>query len=201
MTQFSRIVFVLTLLVLAGCNADPAGSTRLSWPLERGASRLTPLHFGLFVTPDPAMNPIDPPERFSGYHVGTDFEITSDEKDAEVPVFAICTGEVAYSGFAEGYGGLIAQHCTIDSSLVVVLYGHLNVDSLPHIKDTLTAGKQIALLGAAKSRDTDDNRKHLHLGIQKGSDLVYLGYVQTEDELKEFIDAKKILSRWRVIAP
>ena len=196
-----RSLFLLLLSVAFFTGCSLVASEKLSWPLERAAYRPTPLHFGMYVTPDPAMNPISLPERFTGYHVGVDFEITSGEKDKDVPVYAICSGEVIFSGFAEGYGGLISQHCTIDNEPVVVLYGHLQLDSLPDIASTLTAGKKIALLGADKSKDTDDNRKHLHLGIHRGTTSVFLGYVQTEDELKSFMDSKKILRRWGVIAP
>lgn len=192
---------VFSLFLFAACGSASASSSQLSWPLKRAAFRPTPLHFGLYVTPDPDQNPIDPPERFTGYHVATDFEITSGEDDKDVPVFAICTGSVVYSGFAEGYGGLIAQHCVIDDEEVTVTYGHLMLDTLPAVSDTLTAGKKIALLAPEKSRDSDDNRKHLHIGIHKGPDLVYLGYVQTKEELSDFRDVQKVLHRFGVIAP
>lgn len=202
MKRFLLSTILVSLPVLLGaCSAMSASTTQLSWPLERAAYRPTPLHFGLYVTPDPEKNPIDPPERFEGFHVGTDFEITRGEQNSDVKVFAICSGEVIYSGFAEGYGGLIAQRCDIDEEPVVVLYGHLQLDSLPAAQSQLSAGQQIALLGAAKSYDTDDNRKHLHLGIHRGTELVLLGYVQTEEELGDFLDAKEILKRWGVHAP
>lgn len=192
---------IVSLLLFAACSSASASESKLSWPLERAAYRPTPLFFGLYVTPDPANNPIDPPERFTGYHVGTDFEITWGEKNTDVPVFAICHGEVIYSGFADGYGGLIAQRCSIDSEPVVVLYGHLALDPLPEVQDTLVAGERIGKLAPAKSHDSDDNRKHLHLGIVKGTEISYLGYVQTADELQNFMDADEVLSRWGVLAP
>lgn len=193
-------LIVLSLTVLAGCSAS-ASESALSWPLERAAFRATPLSFGLYVTPDPEQNPIDPPERFTGYHVGTDFEITPGEQDSDVPVFAMCTGEVMYSGFAEGYGGLISQRCVIDEEPVVILYGHLLLSSLPELKTTVVAGSKIALLAPAKSHDSDDNRKHLHLGIHKGTEPAFLGYVQSQAELGDYMNARKVLKRWGVMAP
>src|SRR6185436_20839762 len=69
-------------------------------PLDNAASRETPLHFGLFVTPDPNHNPIHPPERFEGFHDALDFEIFPSEADKDVPVYAICDGNVLVSEFA-----------------------------------------------------------------------------------------------------
>src|SRR3989338_5562242 len=98
-------VAALTLLLL-GYTLRAEG---VSQPIHQALNRPTPLSFGMHVTPDPETNPIHPPERFSGYHVGVDYEIAEEELDKEIPIFAICSGTVAYSGFAEGYGGLLVQ--------------------------------------------------------------------------------------------
>ncbi len=182
-----------TVLVIAGCSALAQSS--FAWPLPGGAFRPTPLHFGLYVTPDPAHNPISPPERFIGYHVGTDFEIYPDEERVDVPVYAICSGEIVYSSFAEGYGGLIAEHCLLRDEKVTVLYGHLLLSSLPKVGDRVTQSQTIALLAPAHTHDSDGNRKHLHLGIHRGWDMTFLGYVQTEAELSQFIDPQTVLER------
>lgn len=187
----STFIGMLSLFVFTACGSASASENKLSWPLERAAHRPTPLSFGLYVTPDSAENPIDPPERFTGYHVGTDFEIMPDEEDVDISVYAICSGEAIYSGFAEGYGGLIVQRCVIDDEPVVVLYGHLALDPLPSVKGKLHAGRMIGKLAPAHSHGSDDNRKHLHLGIVKGTEISYLGYVQTADELQDFMDPKR----------
>lgn len=174
---------LLGALLLAAC----------TWPIENGGGRETPLHFGMYVTPDPATNPIDPPERFTGWHTGTDFEISPSEADEEVDVYAVCNGTVRYGGFAEGYGGVIDQNCTLKGEPVTVIYGHLTIEGLPAAGTMLTQGQKIATLGAAKSHDTDGNRKHLHFTIHKGKTSSMLGYVQTEDELKDFIDPQTVL--------
>ncbi len=184
-----QLSFLLPLCFLAACSTTSA----LHEPLPNASHRATPLSFGLWVSPDPNNNPIDPPERFSGYHVGEDFEVSAGELNGDVPVYAICDGEVAYSGFAGGYGGLIAQYCHLNGQTVTVLYGHLAIDSLPAQGDYVEAGQSIALLGAARSYDTDGNRKHLHLGIHKGTTLDFRGYVESIDELEEYVDPADVL--------
>ncbi len=179
----ANLSFFFATILLTGCY----------WPIENGPTRETPLHFGLYVTPDPAQNPIDPPERFAGFHTGTDFEVKDSETDQEVEVYAVCSGKVRTSGFADGYGGVLVQDCILKGEPVTVLYGHLVVENLPAVDTLLKQGQKIGMLGATKSSDTDGNRKHLHFSIHKGSELVMLGYVQTEAELKDFIDPQTVL--------
>ncbi len=183
-----RILVIPLVLLFAGCTAT-AGSVPAPLPLAQ--LRPTPLYFGRYVTPDPAMNPIVPPEKFEGFHVGTDFEVTTDELEQDVPVSAICPGKVIYSGFAEGYGGLVTQQCTLKKKTVTVIYGHLRIEGLPAKGMTLRAGDRIGVLAPARSHDSDGNRKHLHLGIHIGTTVNMRGYVQTEAELAEFMDAQQ----------
>ena len=145
------------------------------------------------MTPDPANNPIDPPEQFTGYHAGSDFEVTKDELEADVHVSAVCSGSVAYAGFAEGYGGLVIQYCSIGGGQVTVLYGHLSRVKLPENGAKLVAGDQIAVLAPARSVDSGGNRKHLHLGIHRGNGIDYRGYVQTPAQLGEYVDPLAVL--------
>ncbi len=152
------------------------------------------LTFGLYVTPDPTHNPIQPPERFIGYHVGLDFEIDPSEAEEEVPVYALCTGPVLSNAWTLGYGGLLIQECEWQSSPITVLYGHIQPSSSTHaVGEILVSGQRIALLGEAKSNDTDGNRKHLHLGIHKGSSIDTLGYVQKPEELDQYLDPAFVL--------
>jgi len=176
------------ILLLAGCT-----DTSLSMPLPQSDRRATPLYFGLYVTPDPQTNPIFPPERFTGYHVATDFEVTTAELEDDVPVFAICTGKVTFSGIAEGYGGLIVQRCTIQGESVTVLYGHIDTSNLPMIGKKIPSGEKIALLAPNRSDASDGNRKHLHLGIHRGEDIDTRGYVQEESELESYMDPRDVL--------
>lgn len=178
-------------LILTGC-VSAAGFYE---PLPKSTLRATPLSFGLHVTTDPDQNPIDPPEEFSGYHVGTDFEVTGAELDADVPIFAICAGPVVYGGFADGYGGLLVQLCTLNGESVTVLYGHLVIEGIPAVDSTLDAGQQISMLAPARSHNSGGNRKHLHLGIHRGVAIDERGYVQTEEEVHEYIDPLSLLPR------
>lgn len=162
-------------------------------PMDNALNRPTPLHFGMHVSPDPAENPIDPPERFVGYHAAVDYEVSAEELDAEVPVYAVCGGKVVYSGFAEGYGGLLVHRCVMNGEPVTVLYGHVSRQGLPAEGDVVTAGQKIAVLAAARSVDSGGNRKHLHLGIHKGKTLDVRGYVQEETELGQYVDPTTLL--------
>lgn len=175
--------------LLAACSA--AG---MHEPLANAARRATPLSFGLHVTPDPETNPIDPPERFTGFHAAQDFEVSAGEVDGDVPVYAICSGRVVYSGYAEGYGGLLVHRCKIDGEHVTVMYGHLSLAGMPKEEDYVRSGQTIGLLGDARSYESGENRKHLHLGIHKGKNLDLRGYVQTEEELESYIDPATVLS-------
>lgn len=178
-------------LALVACVA----SAGFSQPMDHATNRPTPLHFGVYVTPDPATNPIEPPERFTGYHAAVDYEVSEDELETPTQVYAICKGRVIYSGFAEGYGGLIIQRCTLDGEPISVIYGHLSRNGLLEEGVTVRSGNPIGYLADARSTDSDGNRKHLHLGIHKGKGLDMRGYVQTEEELAEYIDPATVLQQ------
>lgn len=177
---------LIASMLIAGCDNDILLS-----PISQAGDRATPLSFGLYVTPED--NPIDPPERFTGYHTALDFEITTDELEADVPVHAICNGEVIHSDRAEGYGGLLVQRCSLLGETITVLYGHLDPDSLPAEGTRLKAGQTIGQLAPANSYESGYTRKHLHLGISKGPEPDFRGYVQTEAELDNFIDPAEVL--------
>lgn len=184
-----RMFSAILPLFLVACVA----SGNIVLPLDHALIRETPLHFGVYVTPDPDQNPIDPPERFTGFHAAVDYEVSADELDADVSVYAICQGKVLYAGFAEGYGGMVAHRCRIHDEDVVVLYGHLARAALPKIGSTVYPGTKIAVLAPARSTDSDGNRKHLHLGIHKGRELDVRGYVRQESELSDFLNPLEVL--------
>lgn len=191
-------VFLCSVLFLTGCVVDTVNSV----PLRHARSRPMAIRFGMHVTPDPAGNPINPPENFTGYHVGLDYEILGDELDTEVPVFAICNGAVLYSGYAAGYGGVLVQRCNIRNQDVTVIYGHLSSSGLMAESIVAETGQQIAVLADSRSYWSGGNRKHLHLGIHKGEAMDMRGYAGTASELSDFIDPLTILppeSRGRLI--
>jgi hypothetical protein len=168
-------------------NIAPAqNSNSFQPPLDRAAERVTKKPFGIYITPK--TSPIQP-ERFQGYHTGTDFEIFPEELNADVAVHAIYSGKIAVKRTASGYGGVLVQNCELDNQPITVIYGHLKLASVGNIAgDTLNAGDEIGTLGKAYSSETDGERKHLHLGIHKGSSISILGYVSAKLNLSGWID-------------
>lgn len=160
-------------------------------PLPDAARRVTKKPFGIFITPE--TSPVTP-ERFRGYHTGVDFETTSAEQDTDVPVSAICDGKLAMKKRAAGYGGVAVESCVLDGVPVTVIYGHVRLSSVTAREgDTLAAGRPFAVLGTGYGSETDGERKHLHLGIHKGTGIVILGYVQKKTDLDAWLDAASLL--------
>jgi len=154
-------------------------------------NRITKKPFGLKISP--VSSPVTP-ERFSGYHTGTDFEVFENEEDMDFIVTAICTGPLVLKNYTSGYGGVAIQKCTINSEDVTVLYGHLQLSSITaEINQTIVQSEAIGLLGKGYSEETDGERKHLHLSIHKGGEVELKGYVQNADELDEWIDPETVL--------
>lgn len=162
-------------------------------PLDRVAERVTKKSFGVYVTPD--NSPVQP-ERFSGYHTGTDFEIFSDELNVPVAVRAVCTGAVLLKQLAYGYGGVVVQSCTLDGQPITVVYGHVRLASIGvKVGDTVQAGDMLGVLGTAHSRETDGERKHLHISFHWGKAVNILGYVSNKERLSEWIDPCQYVCR------
>lgn len=160
-------------------------------PLSNAKSRITKKTFGMYITPK--TSPVQP-ERFTGYHSGADFETLPDEQNTDVPVFAICSGQLILKEWASGYGGVMVQQCTVANEPVTVIYGHMRLASITFAKgDQIPAGAQLGLLGTGFSKETDGERKHLHLGIHKGASISILGYVQNKAGLSNWLDAEQFL--------
>ncbi len=155
-------------------------------PLSEISKREIKKTFGTYITPE--NSPIQP-ERFKGYHTGVDFEILPQELDKDVPVYAICSGELKLKQFSSGYGGVVVQICQLNERPITVVYGHLRLSSLiNNIGDNLDIGDNIGLLGDDKSSETDYERKHLHISIYNDSEINIRGYVDSEEELLNWID-------------
>ncbi len=172
-------------------------SELLPWPLEKADQRQTLLKFGMYVTPEPNRNPIYPPERFTGYHTGLDIEILPGEIETVVPVKTICEGKIIYTGTIEGYGGVVIQECILNNQPTSVLYGHVKPSSIKVSKsdEVIKPETTIAELGDTNSEETGNTRKHLHLGIHNGNHVEFLGYVNDEKDLQEFIDPLPLLRK------
>jgi murein DD-endopeptidase MepM/ murein hydrolase activator NlpD len=170
-------------------NAPPPADQQKSVflpPLDRTSERMTKKKFGQYITPQ--NSPVRP-ERFSGYHTGTDFEIFTEELDADVPVKAVCEGKILQKKSATGYGGVLVQNCKLEGENITIVYGHLKLASIAKKSgETLKKGEEIGTLGKASSTETSGERKHLHLGVHKGTAVNILGYVQKKADLSNWID-------------
>ncbi|MBU1166933.1 M23 family metallopeptidase [Patescibacteria group bacterium] len=193
--------FFTILLVLAGCQMKTEQKLQETSSLEEEEkvfgeekktcmepiadfkTRITKKPFGIFITPQ--NSPIQP-ERFSGYHTGVDVEYA--DTNEEVPVMAITDGEVFYSDWVSGYGGVMVIRHDINNQDYLVLYGHLDPGSLLGVNTQVLAGEHVAILGEGESRETDGERKHLHLAIYNDSDLNLKGYVRNETDLRAWTD-------------
>ena len=160
-------------------------------PLLNPEKRITKKPFGIFISPQ--NSPVSP-EKFSGYHTGTDLETFPEEANTDVEVRAICDGEIVQKKEVFGYGGVIIQSCVLNGEKMTVLYGHLKLSEAPaEVGKTFSRGDKLAILGAGNSADTDGERKHLHLGIKKGDTVDVRGYVANKKELIDWINPEEIL--------
>jgi murein DD-endopeptidase MepM/ murein hydrolase activator NlpD len=134
------------------------------------------------------------PEKFRGYHNATDFEIFDNEIDTDIFVRAICDGKLLQKRTATGYGGLVVQSCTIDEQAVTVVYGHLRLSSInSQVGAEIKRGDTLGLLGKAYSTETSGERKHLHLGIHKGTAIDIRGYVPNKSELSAWLNFEELV--------
>ncbi len=158
-------------------------------PMDLTSIRVTKKSFGTFVTPQ--NSPVQP-ERFRGYHTATDFETFPDEANSDLPVYAICSGKILQKRTATGYGGVLVQSCTINNQSVTVVYGHIKLSSIAKlVGDSFTQGEKIGYLGQPPA-ETGGERKHLHLGIHKGTTVDIRGYVNAESDLAGWLDFQKL---------
>jgi hypothetical protein len=72
-------------------NQNSQSTNNFQPPLTRAAERVTKKPFGIYITPK--TSPVQP-EKFQGYHTGTDFEIFPEELNIDVTVRAVCNGKL-----------------------------------------------------------------------------------------------------------
>lgn len=160
-------------------------------PLSRLNERLTKKRFSQFITRE--NSPVQP-ERFPGYHTGIDLEVFEDEFEKEVEIRVICSGRLVLSSFISGYGGVAVESCERDGQEMTVVYGHLDRSKMKYeAGEEVKKGAVLGVLGDDKSSETDYERKHLHLGIYKGSEINLKGYVNSKQELNSWIDPCLVL--------
>ncbi|MFA4936872.1 MAG: M23 family metallopeptidase [Patescibacteria group bacterium] len=192
----SPINLAISEKTLADSIADGSNkqSPLLSEPISQARQRITKKPFGIRIFPQDS--PVTP-ERFSGYHTGVDFEIFLGEENTEVAVFAVCDGKILLKRWVSGYGGVLIQNCVLEEADVTVLYGHLNLSSIAlEVGQQILSGGKIGILGQGYTNDTDGERKHLHLGIHKGSEIDLRGYVSTVGELDNWINLVLYLAEY-----
>lgn len=125
-----------------------------------------------------------------GYYTGIAFESFEEEREGkEVPIYVFCEGLLVEKRSALGYGGIAIQECVLKGQTVHVLYGHMDLQSIEfNVGDELTPGTQLGNLGDHESDETAGATKQLHFAVHKGIKPDIRGYVQTEEELTEWID-------------
>lgn len=165
---------------------------QLTSPISKPFTRVTKKPFNIYITKQ--NSPIQP-EKFSGYHTGTDFEVSTAEQDQEVEILIACNGKLLLKKYATGYGGVAVQSCKLDGSDVTIIYGHLQLTSITaKVGDELTQDSKLGILGKGYSTETDGERKHLHFGIHKGTAVNILGYVQNKADLSGWLNALDYLN-------
>lgn len=172
---------------------SPSSTTKLtlSPPINNFDGRLTKRWFGKYVTPLDNQG-MACGKGFTGYHTGDDLEVSKEEINQTIPIYAIAEGQVKRIGFVSGYGGLIIIEHNLNGQLVTAYYGHIALSS-SSLKngDDVISGQQIAALGEQCSTQTDFERKHLHFAIHKGNQIDVRGYVPVKADLDAWLDPKK----------
>lgn len=160
-----------------------------AYPINDFHERMTKKKFGDYITPE--NSPVNN-DRFTGFHNGVDVEYQDTEED--VPVYAIYDGNIIFSGWVSGYGGVIVIRHEIEGLRIYSLYGHLSPISLPsqqgHIDHYLPVkkGQTIGILGQGYTYETDYTRKHLHFSIRTDDKFDIRGYVNDEEDLNQWVD-------------
>lgn len=160
-------------------------------PLNRAKERVTKKPFGIHISP--TNSPVSP-EKFTGIHTATDFETFPEEANTDVPVMTICSGPLLRKQQARGYGGMVVQACTLNDNPITVVYGHLQLASINWVVgNQLAQGTTLGILGKGYSPETDGERKHLHLGVHTGSQVVTNGYIANQADLHNWLDVMQYI--------
>ncbi len=168
------LIFIFILFPVRTAFAD-------TWyfPMDKYFDRQSVKGFGQFIDDNfyKGKESLFPFNRFYGYHTGVDLDTSSSEKNQKSPVFSIYSGTITHIGDLSGYGGVILEK--LDGENATALYGHVKISNLPvKVGDHITSDKPFILtyLGDEFSSETSGERKHLHFGIHKGSDLYFHGH-------------------------
>lgn len=179
-----KYALILILISLIFSPDRVLASTTWAYPISNFAARPSYKSFGEYFDKKSYLGREDIfPNQFTGYHAAIDLEIFPTEGDQLVPVYAIANGKIVYASTVSGYGGVILLQLTGTDNTVI--YGHVKTNDLPFkVGDLITGGSRLSYLGAAFSKETGGERKHLHFGIYKGKDLYFKGYEPTQSALE-----------------
>jgi len=186
-------LIVLTVLLTACAQAEHTEPIDMQESSIYNEARVTKKPFGLYVSP--SNSPVSP-ERFTGYHLGTDFELFEGENPHDMEVKALCKGKLLVKRMSEGYGGVAVQSCVYKEKPITVLYGHLKIDSISAKPgDMLSKGEFIGVLGEGGTDETDGERSHLHLSVRMGDRADLRGYFEEESGLTKWYDPMEVLDQ------
>lgn len=137
--------------------------------------------------------------RFSGYHTGDDSEFEDVAED--VPVQAVGDGVVRVARWVSGYGGVIIATHEWKGEEISVLYGHLRTEAFAvRPGDVITRGQTLGVLGTGGTRETDGERKHLHIAAWVGTEDRFLGYVANPVDLSSWINPAEVFGTTKDLA-
>lgn len=168
------------------------------FPMDKYYERQTVKGFGDYIDDNfyKGKEKLFPYNRFYGYHAAIDLEVFPDEIDQKIPVYAVTSGTITYIGMLSGYGGVILEK--LDNQIDTALYGHVKIENLPFkVGDHLKVDNDPIILtypGDQFSSETSKERKHLHFGIHRGTDLYFKGHESSLSQLeKNWYDPNKYM--------
>lgn len=209
MTNLTRLIFFTTFIFIVFFFAATIFFSQVTaqnagwfYPMTRYHERQTVKGFNQLIDDRFyfGKEKLFPHNRFYGYHAAVDLEYFSDEADADIPVHAVATGQIVYIGTLKGYGGVILQRI---HNTHTALYGHVDISNLQHsVGDVLTAGEQVTVLGDEFSAETSKERKHLHFGIYKGTELYFHGHENSMARvIEKWEDPNAFLEEREAVSP
>jgi murein DD-endopeptidase MepM/ murein hydrolase activator NlpD len=193
------ILLLLTLALALPVFLSPK-SVSATWflPMDDYYKRQTVKGFGENIDENfyKGKESLFPYNRFYGFHTAIDLEVFPDEIEKKVPVYAVSSGMITYIGTLSGYGGVILEK--LDDESTTVLYGHVKIKDVPFQTGDRVGVYQdpviLTYLGDQFSPETSKERKHLHIGIYRGTDLYFTGHERTRAQLdKKWYDPNVFL--------
>ena len=178
------VLIILFVLFCLKINTTSVFAQSWYYPMDRYKERITVKDFGTFIDDNfyKGKEALFPYNRFYGYHAAIDLEVFNSEKNKNVPVYSIHKGRIKFIGSLSGYGGVILEG--IDGENNTALYGHVKISNLSlKVGSEVVAGQIITYLGDEFSQETSRERKHLHFGIYKGTDLYFHGHEPSKEAL------------------